>query len=209
MNQFTNAGPVTRSTLLIRLRDVSDHEAWEEFVADYGPQILAWCGRQGLQEADCADVVQDVLIRLVTAMRTFTYDPSRGRFRSWLKTVTQHAVADFVRFHQRAGAGSGDSAVGRILAAVESPETIHDLSEVLMQQAELEMLREAEARVRVRVKPQNWAAWNLTVREQQKAPEVAAQLQINVSDVYVARSRINKMIHEELRRMEGRRNPAD
>jgi RNA polymerase sigma factor (sigma-70 family) len=200
--QGDNPSDRTRHTLLRRVRDVSDQAAWSEFVADYGPRILRWCTRHGLQESDCADVVQDVLTRLVAAMRSFQYDPQKGRFRGWLKTVTTNAIHDFVKHHQRPGAGSGDSAVGRLLNAVEDPETVKDLSHALERQAEIEMFREAESRVRVRVKPTNWEAWFLGVREQMKAGDVAQKLGIQITDVYVARSRINTMISDEVRKLE-------
>ncbi len=192
----------TRGTLLSRVRDVSDVEAWREFVDDYGPLILKWCEKHGLQEADSADVVQEVLASLVTAMRNFDYNPGRGRFRGWLKTVTQNAVIDFVKSRQRPGQGSGDSAVGRILEACESKDTVDALSRALEQQAEVELLREAEACVKLRVKPVNFDAWRLSIRESMKAPEIAAQLRIDVTDVYVARSRVNKMIREEVARLD-------
>lgn len=173
----------TRGTLLARVRDVTDQDAWEEFVADYGPKILRWCDRQGLQEADCADVVQTVLSRLVVAMRSFEYDPERGRFRSWLRTVTHNAVNDFVRHYDRPGCGSGDPNVDRILKAVRDPGTVADLSSVLEQQAEVELLREAESRVQLRVKPKNWLAWRQCVRDGRKSAEVAAASKIPVADV--------------------------
>ncbi|MEZ6128464.1 MAG: sigma-70 family RNA polymerase sigma factor [Planctomycetaceae bacterium] len=193
----------TRGTLLARVRDITDAEAWREFVADYGPLILKWCEKHGLQPADSEDVVQDVLARLVSAMRTFDYNPGRGRFRGWLKTVTQNAVIDFVKSRQRPGEGSGDSAIGRILDACESGDTVEELSRAFEQQAEIELLREAEARVKLRVKPANWDAWRLSMHENMKAAEIARRLEIEVTDVYVARSRVSKMLKEEVTRIEG------
>ncbi len=196
------SGHQTRGTLLSRVRDIEDADAWREFVADYGPLILKWCEKHGLQQADSADVVQDVLARLVTAMRNFEYNPGRGRFRGWLKTVTQNAVVDFVKARQRCGEGSGDSMIGRMLEVCESPDTVEELSRVFEQQAEVELLREAEARVKLRVKPSNFEAWHLSVRESMKAQEIAAKLNIEVADVYVARSRVNKMLKEEITRID-------
>lgn len=204
MHHADNKSPhQTRGTLLSRVRDLNDAEAWREFVADYGPLILKWCDKHGLQPADSADVVQDVLARLVTAMRSFEYAPGRGRFRAWLKTVTQNAITDFAKARQRPGKGSGDSAIGRILEACETPDTIAELSKALESRAEIELLREAEARVRLRVKPTNWEAWRLSIREEMKAPEVAARMEMDVADIYVARSRINKMLKEEIFRIDG------
>lgn len=194
--------PETRKTLLARVRDVTDHAAWQEFVQDYGPLILGWCRRRGLQDADCSEVVQDVLLRLVVAMRDFEYNAGRGKFRGWLRTVTQHAVADFARHHSRPGAGSGDSAVGRLLCSIEDHATIDDLADVLQKQAEIEVLREAEARVKLKCKPTHWEVWRFSVREDMQAAEVAEQLGVTVSEVYVQRSRINKLVREEFLRMD-------
>lgn len=202
-NDERNPQHKTRGTLLSRVRDISDAEAWREFVGDYGPLILRWCEKHGLQPADSADVVQDVLARLVSAMRTFEYNPGRGRFRGWLKSVTQNAVIDFVKARQRPGEGSGDSAIGRILDACESGDTVEELSRAFEQQAEIEMLREAEARVKLRVKPNNWEAWRLSIREELKAVEVAQRLNMELTDVYVARSRVSKMLKEEVTRIDG------
>src|SRR5262249_25349845 len=116
--------PGTSPTLLGRLRqDPADAAAWSTFVLRYGPRIHAWCRQWRLQEADAQDVTQDVLVKLVTRMRTFDYDRARS-FRAWLKTVTYHAWRDYVHGQQRAGQGSGDSAV---LAALDSLEAGEDL----------------------------------------------------------------------------------
>ena len=95
----------TSPTLLGRLRqDPADGAAWSTFVLRYGPRIHAWCRQWRLQEADAQDVTQDVLIKLVARMRTFTYDAS-GSFRGWLKTVTYHAWRDALDGRQRAVQG--------------------------------------------------------------------------------------------------------
>src|SRR5262249_28457189 len=100
---------VTRASLLSRLRGApQDPSAWDDFVGRYGPRILAWCRRGGLQEADAEDVSEEVLVLLAVKLRTFVYDPSRS-FRAWLKVLTRHAWSDFLADHRRPGAGSGDS----------------------------------------------------------------------------------------------------
>ena len=56
---------LTSLTLLDRVgKDSSDHAAWGEFVAYYGPKIRTWCCQRGLQSADADDVTQNVLLRL-------------------------------------------------------------------------------------------------------------------------------------------------
>ena len=75
--------PETSPTLLGRLRqDPADPAAWSTFVLRYGPRIHAWCRQWRLQEADAQDVTQDVLVKLVARMRTFSLS-SAARLSSW------------------------------------------------------------------------------------------------------------------------------
>src|SRR5437870_4820568 len=82
----------THPTLLIRLGDCQDRIAWHEFCHRYGELIRNFARNQNLQAADCDDVVQEVLMALTTAMPGFRYDKSRGKFRSYLKTIALHAI---------------------------------------------------------------------------------------------------------------------
>ena len=91
----------TSISLMMRVRrDPADVEAWEEFVRRYQPMIREWCLRWGARPDDADDVVQEVLLKLLAAMKSFDYDPVRS-FRAWLKTVTQNAWNDYVRSHRR------------------------------------------------------------------------------------------------------------
>jgi RNA polymerase sigma factor (sigma-70 family) len=189
----------TSPTLLGRLRrDPTDTAAWSTFVLRYGPRIHAWCRRWGLQEADAQDVTQDVLVKLVTRMRTFSYDRS-GSFRGWLKTVTYHAWHDSLHGQRRAGRGSGDSAV---LAALHRLEARDDLARHLQEEFDLELLEEAAARVRLRVKPHTWEAYRLLTEEGLPVPEVAGRLGMQAAMVFVARSKVKRMLREQVRQLE-------
>src|SRR5271157_3201139 len=82
----------THPSLLIRVRDHADQQAWEEFHERYAPMIRGWCRHWFPRELD--DMVQEVLIRLVSSLKNFEYEPGRGRFRGYLKTVTHRLMAD-------------------------------------------------------------------------------------------------------------------
>src|SRR5262245_12142469 len=78
----------TSTSLLVRIRDRSDQQAWAAFDRRYAPLIRRWCHDWFPSDAD--DLVQEVLVKLIAAAGAFDYDPRRGRFRGWLKTVTRH-----------------------------------------------------------------------------------------------------------------------
>jgi hypothetical protein len=53
--------PLTRASLLERLRDLEDEDAWAQFVHLYAPLVYGYFRKRGLQDADAADLTQDVL----------------------------------------------------------------------------------------------------------------------------------------------------
>ncbi len=190
----------TSESLLMRLQLVpADDDAWGQFVDRYGPLIRAWCRARGLSEADTQDVCQDVLARLVTAMKSFSYDRSR-RFRGWLRTIVVHALYDYhqERCHQPAR-GSGDTAVVELLVNQEARD---DLIARLEQAFDLELLERAMTIVQARVAPRNWQAFVLTALEGRAVAETAQALGVHEGVVYVARCKIQKMLKREIQRLE-------
>lgn len=189
----------TSLTLLGQLRqNPRDQAAWGRFVALYGPKIFGWCRHAGLQEADALDVTQGVLIRLADKMSTFVYDPGQS-FRAWLKTMTRNAWTDFWRQQRRGTRGSGDS---KMLAVLETVEAREDLVKQLEEAFDGELLEQATIRVRLRVAPRTWDAFRLTALEGLPGTQAAAQLGMKVATVYVARSEVQKMLREEIQKLE-------
>ncbi len=184
----------TRASLLLRVQDPADRESWNEFVSIYTPQIYLWAMRFGLQETDAEDATQIVLIKLVQSLRKFRYDRSKGAFRGWLKTVSQNAVRDLFRNLNRVEHGLGGPSCFDQLQNLEAREPRHELERILEHEARKNILAEAEETVRARVKPANWEAWKLTTRNGLSAADAATELGLKVSDVYVARTRITKML---------------
>jgi RNA polymerase sigma factor (sigma-70 family) len=190
----------TRVSLLGRLRKEPGNPAvWDAFVEHYGGRIYDWCRRWNLQDADAQDVTQNVLLKLAEKMRDFDYDPSRS-FRGWLKTLTHHAWSDYQKARQRPGLGSGDSQVGQLLDSVEARE---DLLQRLEEEFDRELLEEAMARTRLRVAPQTWEAFRLTALEGLSGADAAGRIPMAVAQVFVAKRRVQKMIQEEIARLEG------
>jgi RNA polymerase sigma-70 factor (ECF subfamily) len=82
----------TRATLIRRLRDTDDHEAWAEFDRRYGPLILRYCRKRGLALSDAEDVRQIVLLGLARALPGFRYQREKGRFRGYLGRTVRNAI---------------------------------------------------------------------------------------------------------------------
>ena len=189
----------TSITLLTKLRQVpADQEAWAQFTQRYGRKIYAWCRQWELQEADAEDVTQIVLLKLAEKMQTFQYD-REGSFRAWLKTVARHAWSDYLSGRKAAVAAGGSQAV-ELLHTVEARE---DLVRRLDEEFDRELLDEAAARVRQRVTPRTWQAFERWGVLGQWGAAAAAALGMKVATVFVARSKVQKMLQEEIRKLEG------
>src|SRR5690349_13735023 len=101
--------PLTRVTLLARLKDGRDADAWREFVQLYGPVVYRFARNRGLQDADAADLMQDVLRSVARNAHRMEYDPSRGTFRGWLYTVTRNKIYNFLSSQRNRPRGTGDA----------------------------------------------------------------------------------------------------
>jgi RNA polymerase sigma-70 factor (ECF subfamily) len=186
-------------TLLWRIQQTpSDQAAWAEFVTRYGWRIERWCREWGLQEADCKDVAQTVLMKLLKAMQCSRYDPSQ-KFRAWLKTITHHAWQDLVRGRREIVEG-GNAASDDPLQTLAARD---DLGEQLETAYEQELVECALVRVRPRVQPSTWEAFHLTVFDKLSGAEAAAQLGMAVTSVYKSKSNVLKLLQAEIHYLEG------
>src|SRR3954452_2829883 len=114
--------PPTRASLLLRLRDSRDEAAWREFVQLYTPLVYGYVRKQGLQDADAADLSQDVLGAVAGAVGRLEYDPCRGGFRNWLFTVVRRKLSSWRAAQGRRVQGTGDTAMNQILEQCQAPQ---------------------------------------------------------------------------------------
>jgi RNA polymerase sigma-70 factor (ECF subfamily) len=135
-------------------------------------------------------VTQTVLLTLAERMRSFDYDPA-GSFRRWLRTVTLNAWRKLAAGQHRAGAGSGDRVVDRLLQTVAARDG-------LVAKLEEEFDRELLEQATLRVEPHTWDAFRLVALEGQSGAEAAARLGMKVAAVFVAKGRVQKMLREEI-----------
>jgi RNA polymerase sigma-70 factor (ECF subfamily) len=178
--------PVTRPTLLLRLRDTGDGDAWREFVGLYAPLIFAHCVRSGLQEADAADVAQAVLCVVAGAMPDFEYDAKRGRFHGWLLQVTRNKLQKFFTRHYRTPRPVGETTLDRFIDQTPGADDQARWEEELRQR----LFDWAAEKARPEFQPATWDAFWLTAVECLSVKETAARVGISVGAVYIARSRV-------------------
>ena len=192
--------PLTRVTLLNRIKDGADADAWHEFVHLYGPVVYGFARKRGLQDADAADLMQEVLRSVARNAGRMDYDPKRGTFRGWLYTVTRNKVYNFLNGQRNRPRGTGDSAAQERLDAIADRDDDRD------DDWELEYQRRLSAQAMELVKdefqPNTWKAFWRTAVEGRPAQEVGAELKMTSGAVYVAKSRVLARLREEVQRLQ-------
>lgn len=183
----------TSLTLLRRLRQSpADESAWGSFVERYGRLVYRWCRRWGLQPADAEDVTQTVFVELSRQMRTFKYDQT-GSFRGWLRVVARRAWGRFLAGRGRAEATGLDV----VLHEAACDDLLHELET----ESDRELLELASQAVRARVRPHTWEAFRLLALEGRSGADAAGELNMRPGAVFVARSKVQKMLRREIERL--------
>jgi RNA polymerase sigma-70 factor (ECF subfamily) len=185
--------PPTRASLLLRLRDPRDGEAWGQFVDLYAPLVYGYLRKQGLQDADAADLCQDVLAAVAGAVGRLEYDPAKGAFRNWLFTVVRRKLSNWRRGQGNRPDG-GDDAAGRLVLE-QCPGPAAGEAEWEAEWRERVFAWACE-QVRRDVADVAWQAFSRTALQGESCKQVAAELGVNVAAIYLARSRVLARLRE-------------
>jgi RNA polymerase sigma factor (sigma-70 family) len=180
--------PTTRPSLLIRLRDHQDAEAWAQFVHLYAPLIYGYLRKRGVQDADAADLTQVCLRQVALHIGSMEYTPGGDSFRGWLFTVVRNKFRDFHDKRRHVVQGSGDSAVQRLLE--NQPASEVDASADWEREYQCRLFAWAAEQVRPTVQESTWEAFRQMAVEGKSGKEVADRLGMTVAAVYLAKSRI-------------------
>ncbi len=192
--------PQTRPSLLLRIRDARDHQAWSQFAEIYTPLIYGYVRQRGLQDHDAADLTQEVLAVVARAVRGLDYDAGRGSFRGWLFTIVHRKLLNFLAGRQRHPQGTGDSAM---LDRLHQQPAAREEEELWDQAHEQQLFAWASNQVRQKVEEHTWQAFWRTAVEGQDTKSVAAALAISVAAVRLAKSRVMAQIKKLIAQVQG------
>lgn len=180
----------TSFTLLQRLRQPQESEAWPRFVRLYTPLLFYWARRAGLSQDDAADLVQEVLTHLVQQLPNFEYQPEKS-FRRWLHTVTLNKWREKARRKSLPKAGENDPSLS---------QAIEPTPPLALEEAEYrqQLVAQALSIMQAEFEPTTWKACWESVVEGKPAAAVAADLGVSIDVVYSAKSRVLRRLRQEL-----------
>ncbi len=180
--------PETRASLLLRIQDPEDVEAWSEFQEIYAPLVYRLGRSRGLQDADAQELAQEVMIAVAGAIQRWQPDRQRGRFRTWLYRVARNTLINLLAKQSRREQAAGDTNVQQMLLQVTAGDDGQSLE--IQQQLRRQTFLWAAAQARRTCQPATWQAFWRTCVEGHPVADVARQLKMTPGAVYVSRSRV-------------------
>lgn len=176
--------PLTRPSLLLRLKGERDERAWAEFLTIYEPLVLRLMRKRGLQESDAHDASQQVLLRISGAIERYQPDGAQASFRRWLFRVARNVVLTFLAKQSRLPEALDERQAADALLADCAESDLFD------EEYQQQVLAWATEQVRREFKETTWRAFVETSINGRAITEVADELSLSPGSVYVARSRV-------------------
>lgn len=183
---FNQRSPETRPSLILRLRNADDLQAWQQFIEIYQPLIRSLALSRGLQAVDTDDVIQEVLSRVASHVERWNSKSEKGSFRAWLATITRNQTIQVFRERNRLPMTGADTQIG------QKPDELDERDFDLEQDRQL--FAWAARKIQPRFGQKTWQAFWLTAVEEKAVADVAPQLETSIAQIYVARSRVMKAL---------------
>lgn len=196
----------TRSSLVNRLRNWSDHGSWQDFFDTYWKLIYAVAIKAGLSEAEARDVVQETVVAVAKQMRDGGYDRTRSSFKNWLCLITRRRIVDHFRKRtdpkvRTAPRARTDTSRTDTVNRVPDPASL-DLGAVWEEEWQKNLLDAAIERVKQQVAPKQFQIFDLSVLRELPLAEVKTLLKVNAAQIYLARHRVRVLIKKEVKRLQ-------
>ncbi|TWU08240.1 RNA polymerase sigma factor [Stieleria varia] len=185
----------TSLSLLERLRQSSENEAWNRLAGLYTPLIRAWLRRYDVQECDANDLVQEVLLSVSKDLGKFEHRGHPGAFRGWLKAILINRLRKFWRARDHRPLARGDSDIDARLALLDDPAS--EMSLIWNREHDQYVLRQLLTLAEPHFEPNTWTAFCKVALEGAKPDVVAQEMGISLNAVCLAKSRVTRRLRQD------------
>ncbi len=180
----------THQSLLIRIRDRENEDAWRTFHTIYSPFLYQYVRRRGLQHSDAEDICSHCMSAVAKNIERFNYDRQRGGFRNWLRRTAINRIIDVQRKKK--------VALADVQQFEQSLTEDLDLDRIWQEEWADRRLKLCVDRVRERVAEMTFQAFYLLVVQDKSVEDVCGMLSLNANQVYKAKSTVLRHLREEM-----------
>jgi len=191
----------TRGSLLSRVRK-GDEISWEEFYNTY-KRLLYTVGRESynLNIGEIEELIQEVMMTFFDASKTFKYDKSKGKFRSYLKTIFKYKALKFKDKKKKTAekitsVESDDFSIDNL-----SDPTDSNLDKIWDAEWEKHIMHEAMKELRLKIEPTTYQAFELYVIQGETPKAVSKLLDMKVNAIYACKNRAIAQLKEIIQEM--------
>ena len=185
--------PTTSKTLINSLHD-GDEISWQSFFNRYAEPIRELGALKGLTNDECDDLVQEVMSRFLRRSKTFRFDPSIARFRTFFARMIHGLIIDIKR--KRCNDMPLDDEQSTQLVDENHPMPDEVLDEALKIKWKQLVKDSILARLRKTVSPLNYSIFELHVLQNVSSKETARILNVTQARVYLTKNRCMKHLHK-------------
>jgi RNA polymerase sigma-70 factor (ECF subfamily) len=187
--------PETSLSLLDRLQQGPNDDAWQRMVGVYSPLIQAWLRRYTRSDQDVEDLAQEVLAVVVRKLPEFQHRVRVGSFRRWLRSITVNCLRDFWRTQRYRPRITGRHAFGEVLDQLEDSQSA--LSKLWDREHDEHVTRHLLEKIRPRFEERTWLAFQMVALQAIPVEEVARDLGMTPNAVFIAKSRVVHQLRQE------------
>ena len=193
----------TRPSLLHRLKEGDDVEAWQEFYRVYGKLARDFAIKAGLTDSEADEVVQETAIGVARHLPGFNYDPKVCRFRTWLLNQTSWRIKDQIKKRGRRVQATGqlESDGTATIDQLADPGAV-DLDALFESQWQSNLLALALERLSDKFSLKQIQIFDLLVVKEWPAGKVARSLGVSLANVYVTKNRVSAAVKRAVQRLE-------
>jgi RNA polymerase sigma-70 factor (ECF subfamily) len=203
----------TRPSLLGRLKEGDDADAWQEFYRVYGKLVRDFAIRAGLTDAEADDVVQETAIGVARNLPGFSYDPKVCRFKTWLLNQTSWRIKNQLKRRSPPGPGAGrpeSAGAAGSRAEADRTDTVErvadpgglDLDAIFETEWRANLTALALEKVKERFSLKQIQMFDLVVMKEWPGGDVARALDVSLANVYVTKHRVAAALKREVQRLE-------
>jgi len=189
----------TRHTLLHRLKDQHDEKSWEEFMLTYQKYIYNICKRSKLQHNEAEEFTQEILVKLWKKLPDLDVRTVKGSFRAWLKTMIKNHITNYFNrqkmIREKLTVNNKESLLPYIDKISKS-----DIDEIIDNEWHLHITNLALDKVKESLSSSTINAFLMSL-EGRSTEEIAKELSITESTVYVHKKAVKDALQKHIRQL--------